>query len=140
MASRNGVSRRVGFIRAMLHPSSLREYTPPNARARGTASMIKTFGSLFAGHVDLDNEGLAGTPVNERWLSDDYLVSVFPKAEAIAKLMDRTGYDIYWLAEHHFQREGYECIPNVLMLALHLCHITKNIRIGCGFNIAPMWH
>jgi alkanesulfonate monooxygenase SsuD/methylene tetrahydromethanopterin reductase-like flavin-dependent oxidoreductase (luciferase family) len=102
--------------------------------------MITTFGSLFAGHVDLDNEGLAGTPVNERWLSDDYLASVFPKAEAIAKLMDRTGYDIYWLAEHHFQREGYECIPNVLMLALHLCHITKSIRIGCGFNIAPMWH
>ncbi|HET9540886.1 MAG TPA: LLM class flavin-dependent oxidoreductase [Candidatus Limnocylindria bacterium] len=102
--------------------------------------MIKTFGSLFAGHVDLDNEGLAGTPVNERWLSDDYLASVFPKAEAIAKLMDRSGYDIYWLAEHHFQREGYECIPNVLMLALHLCHLTKNIRIGCGFNIAPMWH
>ena len=31
--------------------------------------MIKTFGSLFPGHVDLDNEGLAGTPVNERWLS-----------------------------------------------------------------------
>jgi alkanesulfonate monooxygenase SsuD/methylene tetrahydromethanopterin reductase-like flavin-dependent oxidoreductase (luciferase family) len=102
--------------------------------------MIKTFGSLFAGHVDLDNEGLAGTPVNERWLSDEYLASVFPKTEAIAKLMDRSGYDIYWLAEHHFQREGYECIPNVLMLALHLCHITKNIRIGCGFNIAPMWH
>src|SRR5207245_2163495 len=43
-------------------------------------------------------------------------------------------------AEHHFQREGYECIPNILMLALHLCHITKNIKIGCGFNIAPMWH
>ena len=102
--------------------------------------MIKTFGSLFAGHVDLDNEGLAGTPVNERWLSDEYLASVFPKAEAIAKLMDRSGYDIYWLAEHHFQREGYECIPNVLMLALHLCHVTQNIRIGCGFNIAPMWH
>jgi hypothetical protein len=28
--------------------------------------------------------------------------------------MDRTGYDTYWLDEHHFQREGYECIPNVL--------------------------
>src|SRR4026207_1703715 len=26
------------------------------------------------------------------------------------------------------------------MLALHLCHLTKNIRVGCGFNIAPMWH
>jgi alkanesulfonate monooxygenase SsuD/methylene tetrahydromethanopterin reductase-like flavin-dependent oxidoreductase (luciferase family) len=102
--------------------------------------MITKFGSLYAGHVDLDNEGLEGTPVNERWLPDDYLATVFPKAEAIARLMDRTGYDTYWLAEHHFQREGYECIPNVLMLALHLCHLTQNIKIGCGFNIAPMWH
>jgi alkanesulfonate monooxygenase SsuD/methylene tetrahydromethanopterin reductase-like flavin-dependent oxidoreductase (luciferase family) len=102
--------------------------------------MITSFGSLFAGHVDLDDEGLDGTPANDRWLSDERLATVFPKSEAIAKLMDRTGYDIFWLAEHHFQREGYECIPNVLMLALHLCHLTKNIRVGCGFNIAPMWH
>src|SRR5437867_9973964 len=102
--------------------------------------MITTFGSLFAGHVDLEDEGLDGTPANDRWLCDDRLAEVFPKTEAIAKLMDRTGYDIFWLAEHHFQREGYECIPNVLMLALHLCHITRNIKIGCGFNVAPMWH
>ena len=102
--------------------------------------MIKSFGSLFAGHVDLENEGLDGTAANDRWLSDERLAEVFPKSEAIAKLMDRTGYDIFWLAEHHFQREGYECIPNILMLALHLCHLTKNIKIGCGFNIAPMWH
>ena len=79
--------------------------------------MITKFGSLFAGHVDLDNEGLDGTPANDRWLSDEHLATVFPKSEAIAKLMDRTGYDTFWLAEHHFQREGYECIPNVLMLA-----------------------
>jgi alkanesulfonate monooxygenase SsuD/methylene tetrahydromethanopterin reductase-like flavin-dependent oxidoreductase (luciferase family) len=102
--------------------------------------MITSFGSLFAGHVDLDDEGFDGTPANDRWLSDERLATVFPKSEAIAKLMDRTGYDVFWLAEHHFQREGYECIPNVLMLALHLCHLTKNIRVGCGFNIAPMWH
>ena len=102
--------------------------------------MITRFGSLYAGHVDLDNEGLDGTPVNARWLPDEHLATVFPKSEAIAKLMDRTGYDTFWLAEHHFQREGYECIPNVLMLALHLCHITRNIKIGCGFNITPMWH
>ena len=29
--------------------------------------------------------------------------------------------DIFWLAEHRLQREGYECLPNFLMLALHLC-------------------
>ena len=45
-----------------------------------------------------------------------------------------------WLAEHHFQHEGYECIPNDLMLAVHLAHVTKRIKIGCAFNIAPMWH
>ena len=106
----------------------------------GGPGMIVKFGSLFAGHVDLDNEGFDGTPANDRWLPDERLAEVFPKSEAIAKLMDRTGYDTFWLAEHHFQREGYECIPNILMLALHLCHITKNIKIGCGFNIAPMWH
>ena len=23
---------------------------------------------------------------------------------------------------------------------MHLCHLTKNLKIGCGFNITPMWH
>ena len=30
--------------------------------------------------------------------------------------MDRLGYSTFWMAEHHFQPEGYECIPNVLMM------------------------
>ena len=102
--------------------------------------MFKTFGSLFAGHVDLDNIGLDGTPVNDRFLSDEHLASVFDKTEAIVKLMDRTGYDVFWAAEHRFQREGYECLPNLLMLFVHLAHITKNLKFGCGFNITPMWH
>ena len=90
--------------------------------------MIVKFGSLFAGHVDLDNEGFDGTPANDRWLPDERLAEVFPKSEAIAKLMDRTGYDTFWLAEHHFQREGYECIPNILMLALHLLASRRTSR------------
>jgi len=95
---------------------------------------------LFAGHVDMDNVGYGGIPVNERRLPDEQLTTVFDKAEAMAKLMDRLGYSAFWMAEHHFQREGYECIPNVLMAALHLAHVTKNIKLGCGFNITPMWH
>src|SRR5205823_9449910 len=31
-------------------------------------------------------------------------------------------------------------IPNDLMLAVHLAHVTKQIKIGCAFNITPMWH
>ncbi len=102
--------------------------------------MITKFDSLFAGHVDMEDVGYGGVPVNERRLSDEQLTTVFDKAEAMAKLMDRTGYNAFWMAEHHFQREGYECIPNVLMMALHLAHVTRNIKLGCGFNIAPMWH
>ena len=102
--------------------------------------MITKFGTLFAGHVDLQDIGFDGPPVNERWLSDEHLATVFDKAQAIAQLMDRTGYETFWLAEHHFQREGYECIPNLLMLGVHLAHVTQRIKIGCGFNITPMWH
>src|SRR5262249_54553819 len=43
-------------------------------------------------------------------------------------------------AEHHFQPEGTELIPNLLMMAMHLCGVTKNLRFGCGFNVVPMWH
>ncbi len=44
------------------------------------------------------------------------------------------------MAEHHFQPEGTECIPNVLMMALHLTGLTRRLKIGCGFNVTPMWH
>jgi len=102
--------------------------------------MITKIGSLFAGNVDLDNTGLEGTPANDRWLPDEQLASVFDKCEAIATTMDRLGYSTFWAAEHHFQREGYECIPNLLMLFIHLSHLTQQLNFGCGFNIAPMWH
>ena len=102
--------------------------------------MITSWGSLFAGHVDLENIGYDGTPANERSLSDEHLATAFDKAEAIAKLMDRTGYDTFWAAEHRFQPEGYECLPNLLMLFVHLAHVTKRLKFGCGVNVAPMWH
>jgi len=35
---------------------------------------------------------------------------------------------------------GYECIPNVLMAAVHFAHLTRRLRFGCGFNITPVRH
>ncbi|HIN06296.1 MAG TPA: LLM class flavin-dependent oxidoreductase, partial [Dehalococcoidia bacterium] len=102
--------------------------------------MISDFSSLYAGHVDMDDIGYGGVPVNDRSFSDDHLATGFDKAEAIVVLLDRMGYDSFWMAEHHFQPEGYECIPNLLLFQVHLAHLTKNIKFGCGFNIAPMWH
>jgi len=102
--------------------------------------MITKFDSLYAGHVDLDNVGYGGTPINDRLYSNEHLATALDKAQAMAVLMDGLGYNAFWMAEHHFQREGTECIPNVLMMALHLTHVTRRLKIGCGFNIAPMWH
>ncbi len=102
--------------------------------------MITKFDSLYAGHVDMEDVGYGGVAVNDRWFPNDHLMTAYDKAEAIAKTLDRLGFDTFWMAEHHFQPEGYECIPNILMLAVHLAHVTERVNIGCGFNIAPMWH
>src|SRR5579859_8074428 len=123
-------------------------YLVPGIASNGTRGpeprvgvrMIKRFGTLYAGHVDFEDLGYDATPVNRRSLPNERLVTTFDKARAIAETMDRLGYDTLWLAEHHFQPEGYECIPNILMLSVHLAHLTRRLRLGCGFNIAPMWH
>src|SRR5947208_6278315 len=102
--------------------------------------MITRFDSLYAGHVDMDDIGYGCTAVNSRVFPNEHLVTTYAKARNLARLLDRCGYDTFWLAEHHFQREGYECIPNVLLLALDLAHQTERLHMGCGFNITPMWH
>ena len=102
--------------------------------------MIEKFSILYAGHVNVDNIGYAGTPANDRFLSDDDLASALTITDQIAQTADRLGYHTLWLAEHHFQREGYECLPNLLLQSVHLAHITKNLKFGCAFNVPPMWN
>src|SRR5580692_1071133 len=111
----------------------------PGATSAREVPMIRKFTTVYPGHIDLPDHGQDATPANERRYDNDLLASVFEKSEAIAQLMDRTGWDTLWLAEHHFQVEGYEVMPNLLMAAVHLCHLTHDLKIGCGFNIAPMW-
>src|SRR6201994_4727096 len=102
--------------------------------------MFREFATVYPGHIDLPDHGQNATPANERRFSNEALAGVFDKTEHIATLMDNLGWDTLWMAEHHFQYEGYEVIPNLLMLAVHLSHLTNTLKIGCGFNIAPMWH
>src|SRR5215813_167600 len=102
--------------------------------------MITKFATVYAGHVDLGDMGQDATPANERRYSNEHLASVFEKTEAISQCMDDHGFHTLWLAEHHFQHEGYEVLPNILMIAVHLAHVTQQLKIGCGFNITPMWH
>ena len=58
----------------------------------------------------------------------------------LAMLADELGFETFWMAEHHFQHEGWECIPNIPMLAVDLAHRTQRIKFGCAFNVVPTWH
>ena len=102
--------------------------------------MLKHFGSLYAGHVDLGDLGLGATALNDRRFSNEHLITIFDRVEQLVKIMDDLGYHSFWAAEHHFQHEGNETIPNLLLLYIHLANITKNLKFGCGFNINTMWH
>src|SRR6266508_2451273 len=73
--------------------------------------MITKFDSLYAGHVDMDDIGYGGTAVNSRVFPNEHLVTTYAKARNLARLLDRCGYDTFWLAEHHFQREGLRMHP-----------------------------
>jgi alkanesulfonate monooxygenase SsuD/methylene tetrahydromethanopterin reductase-like flavin-dependent oxidoreductase (luciferase family) len=102
--------------------------------------MITKFDSSYYGTADLENLGYSGTPINERRYSKEELGGALHKVVKYAQCMDERGYDTFWMAEHHFQPEGTELIPNLLMMAMHLVNVTQRLKIGCGFNVVPMWH
>ena len=102
--------------------------------------MINNFSASYAGHLVDENIGLEGTPANDRWYSNDQLVETFDWALDISRHIEELGFQEFWMAEHHFQPEGYEAIPNLIMLGLYLSTQTEKLKFGCGFNIVPMWH
>ena len=53
---------------------------------------------------------------------------------------DRLGFDSFWTTEHHFQYEGYEVIPNGILISAWIAARTKNIRLGAMFNVVPQWN
>ena len=102
--------------------------------------MIKNFSVLYVGNIDLEDVGADGTPADQRRYTNDRLMESLDTASQVAGLMDGLGFHTLWMAEHHFQREGYECIPNIILLGTHLAAHTKTLKFGCAFNIVPMWH
>src|SRR5262249_55399111 len=106
----------------------------------GADHMIKRFHVIYVGQIELDNVGLKGTPADERRYSNQRLSEVFETTRTVARVMDELGYYALWTAEHHFQREGYECLPNLVQLGLWLATQTRRLKFGCAFNVLPMWH
>ncbi len=102
--------------------------------------MINKFSVLYVGFVELDNLGAGGTPADKRRYTNEQVVQAYQWSLDVAQHMDQLGYYALWGAEHHFQREGYEVIPNLILWGTYLAARTQRLKFGCAFNITPIWH
>jgi alkanesulfonate monooxygenase SsuD/methylene tetrahydromethanopterin reductase-like flavin-dependent oxidoreductase (luciferase family) len=66
------------------------------------------------------------------------LNSVYESALERVRIMDNSGYEAIWLAEHHFT--GYSVCPSVHMMGVHIANHTKRLRIGTAVSLAAFYH
>lgn len=63
---------------------------------------------------------------------------VYERAMQRIEIMDKTGYDAVWLAEHHFTE--YSVCPSVHLMGMHIAGRTQHLRIGTGISLAAFYH
>ena len=66
------------------------------------------------------------------------LNSVYEAALERFSIMDQTGYDAVWLAEHHFS--SFSVCPSVHMMGTMAAARTKRLRIGTAVSLAPFYN
>jgi alkanesulfonate monooxygenase SsuD/methylene tetrahydromethanopterin reductase-like flavin-dependent oxidoreductase (luciferase family) len=66
------------------------------------------------------------------------LSSVYDLALERIAVMDRTGYDAVWLAEHHFS--PFSVCPSVHMMGVMAAARTTRLRIGMAVSLAPFYN
>ncbi|MDP6830844.1 MAG: LLM class flavin-dependent oxidoreductase [Alphaproteobacteria bacterium] len=66
------------------------------------------------------------------------LATVYDRAFQRMEIMDKTGYDAVWLAEHHFST--YSVCPSVHMMGTHIAARTEKLRIGMAVSLASFYH
>ncbi len=66
------------------------------------------------------------------------LHSVYETALERFSIMDQTGYDAVWLAEHHFS--SFSVCPSVHMMGTMAAARTKRLRIGMAVSLAPFYN
>ncbi|MHB8190565.1 MAG: LLM class flavin-dependent oxidoreductase [Ferrimicrobium sp.] len=94
----------------------------------------------FYGSVPIFDAG-AGVPLpTDRRVSNDDVIAGYENLRDWAIRTDALGFDTMWLTEHHFQYEGYEVTPNLILFGLHLAGLTRKLRFGQMFNVVPQWH
>jgi alkanesulfonate monooxygenase SsuD/methylene tetrahydromethanopterin reductase-like flavin-dependent oxidoreductase (luciferase family) len=94
----------------------------------------------FYATVPMPDAGAGAPAPEDRRTTNADVITTYESLEHWARLADDLGYDTLWLTEHHFQHEGYEVTPNLILFGLHLAGMTKRLRMGQAFNVVPQWH
>jgi alkanesulfonate monooxygenase SsuD/methylene tetrahydromethanopterin reductase-like flavin-dependent oxidoreductase (luciferase family) len=97
-------------------------------------------GAFFFGGVEMSDAGAgAPNPMDRRYDNQACWDATMKYIDA-GIAADRLGFDSFWTTEHHFQYEGYEVIPNGLLISTWIAAKTQNVRLGAMFNVVPQWH
>ena len=98
------------------------------------------FGAFFFGGVEMCDAG-AGlpNPMDRRFDNAACWKATLDYIDAAVEA-DRLGFDSFWTTEHHFQYEGYEVIPNGMLISAWIAARTERIRVGAMFNVVPQWN
>ncbi|MEI7548499.1 MAG: LLM class flavin-dependent oxidoreductase [Actinomycetota bacterium] len=97
-------------------------------------------GAFFFGGVEMSDAGAGAPNPMDRYFGNDACWDATLKYIDAAVEADRLGYDSFWTTEHHFQHEGYEVIPNGILVSSWIAARTRNIRLGAMFNVVPQWN
>lgn len=94
----------------------------------------------FFGTVPMPDAGdPAIAPTSRRYGNDD-AIACYDNMLHWATTADKLGFDTMWFTEHHFQHEGYEVLPNLIMFGMYAATKTQELRLGQMFNVVPQWH
>ncbi len=71
--------------------------------------------SNFFCTVPMPDAGDPAVAPTARRYGNDAVIACYENLVDWARTADELGFDTMWLTEHHFQYEGYEVLPNLIM-------------------------
>ncbi|MFM8855642.1 MAG: LLM class flavin-dependent oxidoreductase, partial [Actinomycetota bacterium] len=97
-------------------------------------------GAFFFGGVEMSDAGSGPpAPLDRRFSNEEMWKATLDYVNSAIEA-DRLGFESFWTTEHHFQYEGYEVIPNGLLISSWIAAQTRNIKLGAMFNVVPQWN